>query len=150
MSWVTKMTHGFSDPNFTGQDIPPKSPVTDQTEPRVFERCRLVVLKKEVADPGKCITLDKPYRNEPPPLRDYGRDEQCGGNAGAGEVQASAGTVGVLAQVKGIEVGESPKRVHVVHWQSPMQYDSLRRGRAIGRKPSDIGSQDPDIGNPVL
>src|SRR5216683_6567591 len=128
MAWVKKMTHGSLDPNSAGQDIPPKSPVADEAEPRVFERCRLVVLKKEMADPGECITLDEPYRNEPPPSRGHGSDEQCESNARAGEVQSSAGAVGVLAQVKGIKVGKSPKRVLVVHWQSPKQYAFLGCG----------------------
>src|SRR5882724_11663120 len=128
MAWVEKMAHGSLDPNSAGQDIPPKSPVTDQAEPGVFERCRLVVLKKEMPDPGECITLDEPHRNEPPPSRDHGGDEQRESNARAGEVQSSAGAVGVLAEVKGIEVAESPKRVLVVHWQSPKQYDFLGCG----------------------
>src|SRR5882724_7423661 len=125
MAWVEKMAHGSLDPNSAGQDIPPKSPVTDQAEPGVFERCRLVVLKKEMPDPGECITLDEPHRNEPPPSRDHGSDEQRGGNARAGEVQSPAGAVGVLAEVKGIEVAESPKRILVVHWHSPKLCDSL-------------------------
>jgi len=124
MAWVEKMAHGSLYPNFAGQDIPPKSPVTDQAEPGVFERCRLVVLKKEVADPGECISLDEPYRNEPPPLRGHGGDEQRQSNTRAGEMQPSAGAVGVLAQVKGVEVAEGPKRVLVVHWQSPRRYAS--------------------------
>src|SRR5712664_1493643 len=124
MAWVEKMAHGSLCPNFAGQDIPPKSPVTDQAEPGVFERCRLVVLKKEVADPGECISLDEPYRNEPPPLRGHGGDEQRQSNTRAGEMQPSAGAVGVLAQVKGVEVAEGPKRALVVHWQSPRRYAS--------------------------
>src|ERR1700686_3377336 len=128
MAWVKKMPHGCLDPNSAGQDVPPESPVTDQAEPRVFERCRPVVLEKEMADPGECVTLDEPYRNEPPPLRDHGSDEQRESNAGGGEGQSAAGAVCVLAKVKGIEIAESPKGVPVVHRQSPKQYASLGAG----------------------
>src|SRR5258708_23473218 len=107
MACVEKMAHGSLYPNFAGQDIPPKSPVTDQAEPGVFERCRLVVLKKEVADPGECISLDEPYRNEPPPLRGHGGDEQRESQARAGEKQPSAGAGCVLTPEKRIESGRT-------------------------------------------
>ncbi len=71
-------------PNFAVQDVPPQPPVTHQTEPWVFERCRLVVLEKEVANPGECVSLDYGYRNEPPPSCGHGSDEQRSGNARAG------------------------------------------------------------------
>src|ERR1700730_9039444 len=107
------------DPNFAAQNVPPKPPVSHQTEPRVFERCGLVVLEEEVADPGERVTLHERCRSKPPPLRDHGSDEQRDGNARAGEVQSPAGAVGVLAEIEGIEIAESPKRVLVVHGDSP-------------------------------
>src|SRR5258706_12626698 len=115
MAWVEKMAHGSLYPNFAGQDIPPKSPVTDQAEPGVFERCRLVVLKKEGADPGECISLDEPYRNEPPPLRGHGGGEQRQSNNRAGEMQPSAGAGCVLPPVKGAESARGPRRASAGH-----------------------------------
>src|ERR1700733_10274194 len=64
MSWVEKSL-GFhwavrdaaSDANLTGQNVPPQLPVAHQAEPGIFERCRLIVLKKEVADPGESVAL---------------------------------------------------------------------------------------------
>jgi hypothetical protein len=76
------------------------------------------VLEEEVTDPGECVTLDESYRNEPPPLRDHGSYEQRDGNARADEVQSPAGPIGVLAEIKGIEIAESPKRV-LAHDVSP-------------------------------
>src|SRR5258708_40162117 len=114
MACVEKMAHGSLYPNFAGQDIPPKSPVTDQAEPGVFERCRLVVLKKEVADPGECISLDEPYRNEPPPLRGHGGDNQRQSKTRAGEMQPSAGAGGRLAQGKRELDGRQPEARPVV------------------------------------
>src|SRR5258708_12144135 len=64
------------DPNFAVQDVPPQSPVAHQTEPGVFERCRLVALEKEVADPGEYVSLDDTCHNPPPPLRGNRRHEQ--------------------------------------------------------------------------
>src|SRR5258708_20213267 len=119
MACVEKMAHGSLYPNFAGQDIPPKSPVTDQAEPGVFERCRLVVLKKEVADPGECISLDEPYRNEPPPLRGHGGDEQCESNARAGGKQPAAGAVCVLPPRKGVKSAGKPKRILLLPCQLP-------------------------------
>jgi hypothetical protein len=94
-------------PNFAIQDVPPKPPVAHQTEPGVLECCRLVVLEEEVANPGECVSLDERYRNEPPPSCDRGSDEQRNGNARAGEVQSSAGSVGVFTKIKRIEIAES-------------------------------------------
>src|SRR5258708_27409743 len=96
-----------------------------------------------MADPGECITLDEPHRNEPPPSRDRGTDEQRGGNASAGEVQSPAGAVGALAEVKGIEVAESPKRILVVHWHPPKLGDSLACS-------NDNRGPHPDIGPPPI
>jgi hypothetical protein len=136
MSRIEKVTHRSQvsaqferiatsplDPNSAAQNVPPKPPVSHQTEPRIFERCGLVVLEEEVADPGERVTLDEPNRNEPPPLRDHGSDEQRERNARAGEVQSPAGPVGVLAEIKGIEIAECPKRV-LVHLDSPKGKDT--------------------------
>jgi len=120
-------------PNFAAQDVPPKPPVTHQTEPWVLECRRLVVLEEEVADPGECVSLDERYRYEPPPSCNHGSEEQRNGNARAGEVQSPAGSVGVLTKVKGIEIAEGMERVLVV--------------QGVLRK---HGLRDTDIGNPVL
>ena len=141
MMGLRELQRSLLDSDSAAQNVPPKSPVTHQTEPWVFERCRLVVLKEEVPDPGERITLDEPCRNEPPPSGNHGRDEQCDGNARAGEVQSSARPVGVLAEVKGIKIAESPKRVLVVHGDSLMA-----AGGAIAR----IGEGDARNRTPGL
>src|ERR1700730_157057 len=108
-----------SNPNSAAQNIPPQPPVAHQTEPRVFERRRLVVLEEKMADPGECVSLHEPQRDEPPTLRDHRRDEQREGNARAGKVQSAAGPVGVVAEGEGVEIAEGPKRMLVVHEDSP-------------------------------
>src|SRR5277367_1154630 len=111
------------------QDIPPQAPVAHQAEQGMFECRRLVVLEKEMTDPRKGVPLYESDRNEPPPARDHSGDEQCSGNAGPGEMQAPAGAVGVLAEIKGIEIAESAVRVSVAHYLGPSDVGRLRNGR---------------------
>ena len=72
------------------------------------------MLKKEVTYPGECIALQERDGDEPPSLRDHSGTEQYYGHAGAGEMQSSAGTIGVLAKIKRIEIVEAAKSL-VVH-----------------------------------
>ena len=102
--------------NFSGQDLPPQPPVTHQAEPWVFERCRLVVLEKEMAHPGECVPLHEGNGNQPPPLRDHRGEQQRDGNARPGEMQSPADRIGMLAKVKRVEIAESTKCLPV-HWR---------------------------------
>src|SRR5579863_9362609 len=94
----------------TGQDVPPKTPVTHETEQGVLERRGFVVLEEEMADPGERVSLNERHGDEPPPLRDHRRHEQCQGDTRAREMQPAAGSIHVLAEIEGIEIAESSVR----------------------------------------
>jgi hypothetical protein len=148
--------HGrFLDSHFAVQDVPPKTPIAHQAEKRVLERRGLVVLKKEVTNPGERVPLDESHRNKPPPLRDQSGAEQRDRDARADEMQSAASPVGMLTEIEEIEIAERAKRILVVHRHSPWLSRAFIRVAICHVLPHRsfkglcAGFDEFDIGNPV-
>src|SRR5579863_1637722 len=103
-----------------------------------------------MADPGERVPLNERRRDEPPPLRDHGRDEQCEGDARAREVQTAAGAIDVLAEIEGIEIAETAVCGLVVHGGSPKRHANHTAKAVIfisARSPAMERSGNPRLSN---
>ena len=89
-----------------GQDLPPYTPVANETHERVAEGSQPVVLEEEMADPCERITLKQGQNQQPPMLAPQGHGDQEDGDAATCEVQAAGGPVRMLAEVERIELAK--------------------------------------------
>lgn len=76
-----------------------------QAQPRIFECRGFVVLEDEVAHPRKGVADDRNCQQ----VSESHSEEHCSqklkeGEQSANEVESSAGSVGVLGEVKGVEL----------------------------------------------
>jgi hypothetical protein len=81
---------------------------------------RAVLLEEEMPDPGEGIACDE--AGEQPPEVERGKGMQDGerAEARAGEVQPAAGAVGVLPQIKRVELGKSLETLGLAGILSPV------------------------------
>src|SRR5277367_3732719 len=93
-----------SELNSAGKNVPPKPPITQQAVPRMLERRGPIVFEEKMTHPGKCVSLQKRHRNQPPRLRDSRGKDQRDGGARADEVQPPAGPVCMLSKIKWVEI----------------------------------------------
>src|SRR3984885_7096138 len=119
-----------SKPHLAGEDLPPEPPVSDEREPRMLERRRLVVLEEKMADPGERIALNEGGREQPPDAHQEGRDDEHSRDTRTGEVQPTRGAVRMLAQIERIEFAKGGKGSLAAHADPSGQMGHAYRSRA--------------------
>lgn len=92
--------------DFSRHDVPPHPPVTHKAEPGILERRRPVVFKEEMPNPCESVPLHQSDRDQPPDLRQQRRNHQGKRDAGTHKMQSPRNAIGMLAEIKRIEVCE--------------------------------------------
>ena len=88
------------------QHLPIHHPIAHQRIKRLAERCRTVLFKAEMADPGEALATQERSR-QPPEVGGQQQGCQAGQRqGGADKMQFATHAVGVLAQVEGVKLGK--------------------------------------------
>src|SRR3569623_756565 len=102
-----RATAGPSERDLAAQHVHVHHPVADEAVERILEGGRLVLLEEEVPDPGAGVAAEEGAEQVVGIGAHRGQGEEGQGDGAAEVVQAAADHVGMLAQVKRVELAEA-------------------------------------------
>lgn len=89
---------------FSSKQIPPQNEITCEAVSRVFERCRFVLFKEEMAYPSEAVSYERNQDEQAGIVKYYRCGNKRNNEAGSNEMQNAAGRVAMLFQIKLVEI----------------------------------------------